>query len=225
MENKMVTPLGNIFSTNEKMVSQCDNQTLGSTTEILVIHFDQEKFEQLLSEGDTRPLKVRKHRKIFLARTLLAKDWKPVSIETSTTPTSFGREAMMSGVALNRATAKAWLSSEVKAKAPLGASAAQALSEANSASLKADALLNSARLASNNRAKAISAMPASPCEAKSCCEAISPMTKKKASKTKPKAFQSKKANFHSPRVSMLDQLDPLNTDLRDNLSNKQKLCS
>ena len=51
----MVTPLGNIFSTNEKMVSQCDNQTLGSTAKSLVIHVDQEKFEQLLSEGGKSP--------------------------------------------------------------------------------------------------------------------------------------------------------------------------
>jgi len=45
--------------------------------------------------------------------------------------------------------------------------------------------------------KALSAMPASPCEAKSCGEPIlaSPMTKKKASKANPNAFQPKRANF------------------------------
>jgi len=63
--------------------------------------------------------------------------------------------------------------------------------------LKEDALLNSPRLASSSGAKALSAMPASPCEAKSCGEPIlaSPMTKKKASKANPNAFQPKRANF------------------------------
>ena len=42
----MATLLGNIFSTNEKIVSQCENKTLGSTAEMVVIQFDQEKFEQ-----------------------------------------------------------------------------------------------------------------------------------------------------------------------------------
>jgi len=54
-------------------VSQCDNQTLGSTAETLVIQFDQEKFEQLLFEGSSSPINVRKHRKISLARTPLVK--------------------------------------------------------------------------------------------------------------------------------------------------------
>jgi len=51
MENKMTTPPGTSFSTNEKVVSQCDDKTLGSTVEILLIQFDQEKFELLLSLG------------------------------------------------------------------------------------------------------------------------------------------------------------------------------
>ena len=41
----MVTPLGTAFSTAENQVSQCDDQALGSITETLIIHFDQEKFE------------------------------------------------------------------------------------------------------------------------------------------------------------------------------------
>jgi len=96
MENMIATPLGKIFSTNEKIVSQCDNQTLESTAEILVIHFDQKKFEQLLSEGGTSPLNVRIHRKISLARTPLAKIWKPITIKISTAlrePTSAFYEA------------------------------------------------------------------------------------------------------------------------------------
>jgi len=60
MKNKMVTLLRNCFSTCENQVSQCD---IGSTTESLVIHFDQEKFEQLLSEGSTSPLYGRKRRR------------------------------------------------------------------------------------------------------------------------------------------------------------------
>ena len=43
-------------------------------------------------------------------------------------PTSSDCEAMMSGVALNRAKVKARLSGEAKAKMPLGASTAQVLS-------------------------------------------------------------------------------------------------
>jgi len=68
----MVTLLGNTFSTNEKLVLQCDNQTLGSTAEMLVIQFDQEKFEQLLSTGKTSPLSMRKHRKNVIAKVSLA---------------------------------------------------------------------------------------------------------------------------------------------------------
>jgi len=46
MENKMATPLRNCFSTIENQVPQYG---IRSTAETLVIHFDQEKFEQLLS--------------------------------------------------------------------------------------------------------------------------------------------------------------------------------
>ena len=58
MKNKMVTPLEIEFSTAENEVSQCDDQTLGSIAETLVLHFDQEKVDQLLSEGSTSPLNV-----------------------------------------------------------------------------------------------------------------------------------------------------------------------
>jgi len=63
---------------------------------------------------------------------------------------------------------------------------------------------------------------ASPCEAIISGKAIlaSPVTKKKAFKVKLKASQLKRANFQSPRVSVMDQLGPTNTDLRDYLSNK-----
>ena len=80
---------------------------------------------------------------------------------------------------------------------------------------------------SNSKAQAQCAMSASSCEAKSCSKAIlvSPPTKQKALKAKPKISQTKWANIQFPRVSVLDQLDPGNTDFRDYLSNKRKLYS
>jgi len=51
----MATPLGKVFSTNEKDVAQADLKLLGSTVESLVAEFNQEKFEQLLSSGTISP--------------------------------------------------------------------------------------------------------------------------------------------------------------------------
>ena len=47
MENKMATPLGNkVFFRNKETMSQCNGQNLEPViVENLVIHFDQEKFE------------------------------------------------------------------------------------------------------------------------------------------------------------------------------------
>ena len=90
-ENKIATPLETEFSTAKNEVSQCDDQTLGFIVETLVIHFDQEKFEQLLFGSSASLLNVRKQRKISLTRAHLVKVWKPVSIETCKTlcePTS-----------------------------------------------------------------------------------------------------------------------------------------
>ena len=78
MENKMATPLGNLFLNNKKTVIQCGDETLGFTTETLVIQFDQEKFEQLFSEGSSSPINMRKRRKIFVARSHLAMTRKQV---------------------------------------------------------------------------------------------------------------------------------------------------
>ena len=89
----MATPLGNCFSTAENQVSQCD---IGSTAETLVIHFDQERFEQLLSGDSTSSLHVRKLRKVSLARVPLATSWKQVYVETSKVlcePITASREA------------------------------------------------------------------------------------------------------------------------------------
>ena len=80
----MVTPLGTFFFNNKKTVSQCDEQIIGPITKTLVIHFDQEKFDQLLSEGSLSPVNVRKHRKISLAKTHMAKTWKPKSVPIET---------------------------------------------------------------------------------------------------------------------------------------------
>ena len=68
---------------------------------------------------------------------------------------------------------------------------------------------------------------ASPCKATLPGEAIltSPIAKRKAFKAKSKASQPKRANFQSPRVSVMYRLGPVNTDLRDYLSNKRKLRS
>ena len=48
---------------------------------MLVIHFDQERFEQLLSGCSTSPLHLRKE--VSVARAPLANSWKQVSIETN----------------------------------------------------------------------------------------------------------------------------------------------
>ena len=68
----MATPFGMVFFNNKKTVSQCDDQTTGSATETVVLQFDQEKFEQLFSEGTSSSINMRKHMKISLARTPLA---------------------------------------------------------------------------------------------------------------------------------------------------------
>ena len=77
----MATPLGTVFF-NNKMVSQCDDETLGFTAETLVIQFDQERFEQFLSECGSSPINMHKHRKISVARSPLATTRKQVSDET-----------------------------------------------------------------------------------------------------------------------------------------------
>ena len=69
MENKMVTPLEiKVFWRNKERVSQCESQNPEPVTfENLVIHFDQGKLEELLSEG-TPVLHTRKHRKVSMAK-------------------------------------------------------------------------------------------------------------------------------------------------------------
>ena len=63
-------------------MSQCDDQTLGSIVETLIIHFDQKKFEQLLSGSSKSPVHVRKQRKVSITKVPLATSEKQVSVET-----------------------------------------------------------------------------------------------------------------------------------------------
>ena len=71
MENKMATPLEkSVFWCIKETVSQYDGQNPEPVMfENLVIHFDQEKFERLLSEGSP-VFHARKHRKISVAKAL-----------------------------------------------------------------------------------------------------------------------------------------------------------
>ena len=78
----MATPLWSLFSTAENQVSQCDDQTCGSTAETPVIHPGQEKFEQLLSGGSESPPPMRKHNEVGVARAPLANSSKQVPVET-----------------------------------------------------------------------------------------------------------------------------------------------
>jgi len=49
-------------------VSQHEDQVLEATTETLVISFERDKFEKILSQGDNSSLSVRKHKNITLAK-------------------------------------------------------------------------------------------------------------------------------------------------------------
>jgi len=75
----MATPLGNrVFFRNKEMMSQCNNQNVEPiTVKNLVIHFDQENFEELLS-GGSPVLHTQKHKRISVAKA-------PVAIEQKST--------------------------------------------------------------------------------------------------------------------------------------------
>ena len=60
----MVTPLGNVFSIDEKVIAQVHLNLIGSTVESLVVEFDQEKFEQLLSSGSVSSKSMQKYHKV-----------------------------------------------------------------------------------------------------------------------------------------------------------------
>jgi len=142
--------------------------------------------------------------------------------------TTCGRE----GVALNRAKTKACFSSEAKAKSLCVSS--EAISQASS---------GGARIASNNEVNTLCASSEAQASASEANKALltkatssgeakahgefkpaSPMAKQTTfKKVKSKTFQPKGVILQSFRVSMLDRLGPINTDLRDYLSNKRKL--
>ena len=69
IENKMATPLGiSVFWRNKEIVSQCEGQNPEPVTfKNLVVHFDQGKIEELLSEGGP-VFHTRKHRKVSMAK-------------------------------------------------------------------------------------------------------------------------------------------------------------
>ena len=77
-----MTPLGTFFSNNEKITLQCNDETFGSIVETLVIHFDQERFEQVLSGGGKSHSNVHKHRKISVVRSPLTTVEKQVFDKT-----------------------------------------------------------------------------------------------------------------------------------------------
>jgi len=51
----MVTPLGTTFSTDEQVVAQGDVACMGRMVELLVVEFDQAKYEEFLSSGSKSP--------------------------------------------------------------------------------------------------------------------------------------------------------------------------
>jgi len=87
MENKKATQLGTrIFFHNKEMMSQCNDQsTEPITVEYLVIHFDQEKFEELLSRGDPT-LHTQKYRKASVAKSIPVTDQKAAPTEAMSNP-------------------------------------------------------------------------------------------------------------------------------------------
>ena len=60
----MATPLGIKFFIDEKTVEQDDLKLLGSNIELLVIEFDQEKFEQLLFSDSISPKALWKYDRV-----------------------------------------------------------------------------------------------------------------------------------------------------------------
>ena len=140
---------------------------------------------------------------------------------------------MLSGVALNRAKGKARFSSEAKARAPSVQSEDTSLVPSRAAKIAPNSSETNTLYAfgeakaSASKVLLSSAKTVSPSKAKPHSEAILAllMVKREASKAKSKASQPKKVILQSRRVSMLDRLGPVNTDLRDYLNNKRKLHS
>ena len=51
----MATPLGTTFSTDEQVVAQGDVTYMGKMVELLIVKFDQAKYEEFLSSGSKSP--------------------------------------------------------------------------------------------------------------------------------------------------------------------------
>jgi len=85
----MATPLGRkVFFRNKETMSQCNSQNLEPViVKNLVIHFDQEKFEELLS-GGSPVLHALKYRKVSVTKTLIATEQKPALTGQATGQTS-----------------------------------------------------------------------------------------------------------------------------------------
>ena len=76
----MATPLGTILYNNKETTLQCNGKNAEPiTVKNLVIHFDQEKFEELLF-GDGLAFHARKHRKVSVAKVPLAIDQKQLQL-------------------------------------------------------------------------------------------------------------------------------------------------
>ena len=78
--------------------------------------------------------------------------------------------------------------------------------------------MHKTKFAFKGRAKAVASLY----EVTFSGEAIlaSPTAKKAIFKARPRSFQPKQANSQPHRVSMLDRLSPINTDLREFLNHK-----
>ena len=60
----MATPLGTNFTTEDEVVAQAVLKLLGSNVKSLVVEFDQEKYEKLLSTGSISPKSLRRLRQV-----------------------------------------------------------------------------------------------------------------------------------------------------------------
>ena len=62
----MVTPLGNVFFIDEKVMALADIKLVGSMVESIVIEFDQGKFEEFFSSSSKSQKATRQYRRVSL---------------------------------------------------------------------------------------------------------------------------------------------------------------
>ena len=108
----MATPLGiKVFFRNKEMMSQYNGQNVGPVTvENFIIHFDQEKFEEVLSGGGPA-LHARKHKRVFVAKTLVATEQKTAPTETVSEPIPTARAVGRTSLQVPSVSTKAMLTS------------------------------------------------------------------------------------------------------------------